>query len=566
MSLNNAMNNSAALKEAAANKLYANSRKYRTAKKVAAWKTVPEIGKELGKLDEAAQGNAAIMLTKQYERMKRLTETQLSNNFQNFSAENMLRMVVLSMPNCIRSKVFTEFAMETANDSIKYARPVYSKTGKIGARKSQYNDEENLFTEDDDFNSTGYQKALYEDEHDRATSSLIRAASTSSTELEVAVDGDYDAIDGYGVIFIGKESNPIAIQNGTTKWYINPEFAAVVTGVKVEELTGDKKGVKLTLMNGENTVSLNDLQSVNGPDGTSTPYAGLYLGGFYRFNFENDLKGDYLTDVELRISNYRFRPTPTAIGVSWSELSEVTFATSYDSSVEDYLVSFASQEIRTQLDYRAVRIAYNAAKMNPGKYIVEFNAMGAGDAGEAGKTLNSYKDIADTFSTAVAKVGDMQFNRIRRGGVTNMVGGPSAITYLSLCSAYSPKGKTLQNGPHKFGELDGVGLYKVPSDVIPSNEILTVFKNPLDEADVGVVFGVLVPFFSTGIIQRKTFACLSAESIFLRAPKNEICRDFLQRIPSALLTCQSEEHGLHGAFPHHLLGPVHDGQIGRAHV
>lgn len=499
MSLNNAMNNSAALKEAAANKLYANSRKYRTAKKVAAWKTVPEIGKELGKLDEAAQGNAAIMLTKQYERMKRLTETQLSNNFQNFSAENMLRMVVLSMPNCIRSKVFTEFAMETANDSIKYARPVYSKTGKVGARKAQYKDDEDLFTEDDDFNSTGYQKALYEDEHDRATSSLIRAKDTENTVLTIEVDGDYDAIDGYGVIFIGKETNPVAIQNGTAKWYIDPEFSGVVDGVKVEKLSDNKNGVKLTLTKGEVAVELSALQ------GVSDSYKDMKLGGFYRFNFENDLNGDYLTDVELRISNYRFRPTPTAIGVSWSELSEVTFATSYDSSVEDYLVSFASQEIRTQLDYRAVRIAYNAAKMNPGKYIVEFNAMGSGDAGEAGKTLNSYKDIADTFSTAVAKVGDMQFNRIRRGGVTNMVGGPSAITYLSLCSGYTPKGKTLQNGPHKFGELDGVGLYKVPSDVIPSNEILTVFKNPLDEADVGVVFGVLVPFFSTGIIQRKNF-------------------------------------------------------------
>jgi len=39
----------------------------------------------------------------------------------------MLRLVRLAMPNIIRNKVFTEFALETMKDSIKYIRPFYSK-------------------------------------------------------------------------------------------------------------------------------------------------------------------------------------------------------------------------------------------------------------------------------------------------------------------------------------------------------------------------------------------------------------------------------------------------------
>ena len=39
--------------------------------------------------------------------------------------ENMLRLVRLSYPNSIRGELFTEFAMETANDSIKYIVPSY---------------------------------------------------------------------------------------------------------------------------------------------------------------------------------------------------------------------------------------------------------------------------------------------------------------------------------------------------------------------------------------------------------------------------------------------------------
>ena len=40
----------------------------------------------------------------------------------------MLRLVRLSMPNIIRNKLFSEFALETMKDSVKYIRPFFSKT------------------------------------------------------------------------------------------------------------------------------------------------------------------------------------------------------------------------------------------------------------------------------------------------------------------------------------------------------------------------------------------------------------------------------------------------------
>lgn len=76
---------------------------------------------------------------------------------------------------------------------------------------------------------------------------------------------------------------------------------------------------------------------------------------------------------------------------------------------------------------------------------------------------------------------------------------------MHLYSGYSPKGKQNQTGSHQFGEIDGIPLFKVPSSIIPTNEILAVWKNDQVENDVSIAFGTLIPFFSTGIIQRKNF-------------------------------------------------------------
>ncbi|MDR0675786.1 MAG: hypothetical protein LBF97_01950, partial [Elusimicrobiota bacterium] len=116
-----------------------------------------------------------------------------------------------------------------------------------------------------------------------------------------------------------------------------------------------------------------------------------------------------------------------------------------------------------------------------------------------------YRDNAQTFVNAIDAIGDIIYDEINRGGVSRLVGGPSACSYMHLNAGYSPKGKQNQTGSHQFGELDGMPLFKVPSAIIPTNEILCVWKNDAVENDVSIAFGTLIPFFSTGIIQRKNF-------------------------------------------------------------
>jgi hypothetical protein len=203
----------------------------------------------------------------------------------------------------------------------------------------------------------------------------------------------------------------------------------------------------------------------------------MRIYAFGRYNSESDFKGNYLGEVELRMDEYTFKPSPTTIGVSWSQLTEITLDTSFNISAEETLVTYASQAIRSALDYRAMRLAYAIAKTNVNRnkgYYYEFDA--AWDGG-ASVTLEGYIANAQTFVSAIDAIGDTMYDEINRGGVSRLVGGPAACSYMHLNSGYTTKGLQNQTGSYQFGELDGMPIFKVPSAVIPTDEILTVWKN-----------------------------------------------------------------------------------------
>jgi hypothetical protein len=538
----------ASLRESVKTKLHKEEKSYRGDKLIEAWSRVPEIGAGLTELPRADARNVAINLDRQAAFMGRLNEAQLSTALNGFTPENMLRIVRLAMPNIIRNKVFTDFALESMRDSIKYFRPVYTKNfkgnNKMARRHSQgYYGEEDYdatgagapgidwsnadpfeITKDysetfNDFNSDEFRRALYELGEDRfvqelangiiipfsainggmnvrigkrshilddaqipaATSMFIVFGKTNDDVCEF----DLGYLDGYVTIFGKDETDVIATQNKRTKkFFINPDYTGLTIVPAVDDNGREVKGAFV-------------LSTAGLAAGVTFP---AEIRAFGRFDSEADFEGDYLGEIELIVSDYEFHPRPTSIGVTWSQLVEFALDTSFSVSVEEYLVSYASQEIRVALDYRAIKIAYSNARTNPAAYRVEFDAHWG-----VNQSLEGYIANAQTFQTAVFKVADVQLNDIRRGGVSRMVGGPSAASYTILMKEYSDKGRQPAIGPHQFGELGGMPLFKVPSDIIPTDEFLCVWKNDNNEADVSIAFGTLVPFFSTGLIQRKNF-------------------------------------------------------------
>lgn len=516
-----------------------NERSFRLKKRVDYWSQVPEIGAGFANFDESTQYNLACNLDNQAGHMARLSENQVSTSFNGFTPENMLRLVRLAMPNVVRSKIFTEFAMETARDSIKYVRPVYSKTQNGKSLVDKTDDFNRLYEDADEFNdinNPNYRKAIYESTEDRipqelanidpvakdgvvtftfkaldveaakaklakATTAADQAAAKVEVEKAIASQKWEDGskyIDGYGVVYFENERNIVAQQDKRTKkFFLNPDYAEYVKAVAVNEKNG--------VYSFEITLTEKGAATV-GSGSDEAAFDADKLKAFARYDSEMDYKGDYLGEIEIKMSDYEFQPRPTTIGVTWSQLSEIVLDTSFSVSAQEYLVTYASQAIKMALDYRAIKTAYAAAKTNPKAYHVTFDAAyNTTNVGTNGGTKEGYTANAQTFLSAIATVGDNMLNDINRGGVSRLVAGPSAGTYMTLSMAFTTTGATTAEGAHQVGEISGIPVFKVPSSIIPSNEVLTVWKNPNNEADISIAFGTLVPFFSTGIIQRQNF-------------------------------------------------------------
>jgi hypothetical protein len=141
-------------------------------------------------------------------------------------------------------------------------------------------------------------------------------------------------------------------------------------------------------------------------------------------------------------------------------------------STEEYLVTYASQAFKLHLDYQAIKMAYRIAVTNPEQYHVEFDAAYNTTNAVAGATgtKDGYRDNAQTFVSAVETLADNMLDDINRGGVTRMVAGTSAGTYMMLMSQFTEKGATQNEGVHQIGELSGKPVFKAPKSIIPGNE------------------------------------------------------------------------------------------------
>ena len=372
----------------------------------------------------------------------------------------MLRLVRLSYPNSIRGELFTEFAMETANDSIKYIVPSYQD--KPGVHDKF--DDGNMPKPIPGKYANG--TAMYENAESRYATELHSFKKTDSEMASL----NYDVFTTYG----------------TTQ-----QLGAYLPGDSV--IYGLKDGKKIGVAavqdkDGEWVPS--DFSSARVD--TATDY--LFIG---RYDSELDFDGQNLGEVELVMRSYQFQPRVVSLGVTWTQLAELTLDTSFGVSAEEMMLDSAAQEIKKTLDYQAVKMASAYQKKLAAENFAEFNAE-AGD-----KTKDSYYHTAQLVEQPIEQVANKQLDAIGRGGVSAIVGGPKAITYLKLSEKFEATGAQPAIGGHKVGKLGDVDVYKVPSSIIAEDELLTVWKNPTVEADVAVAIGTLLPFYSTGAIQRK---------------------------------------------------------------
>lgn len=356
-------------------------------------------------------------------------------------------------------------AMETAKDSIKYIKPIYTANANINR--------------DDSFAGAGAgfnPNVTYESKQSRFPTEMANTTVSGSGPYTVAfTTGEFTEgyIPGYAILY-DANGNVVA-------WEQKPG------GALVNWVVSPSSGITNITF-----------------DGTATYTVTVGVGGVApatamgRYNSERDLTGTYLGEVELTMLSYQFQVRPMTLGVTWTTLSELVLDSTVGVSTEEVIMDAAGQEIKKSLDFFAVKVAYASATTNGYAPIIFDAEAGAG-------TQDSYIHTAQTISQAIERVGDVMYNSLNRGGVSRIVGGPAAVTYLRLNAGFTTKGQQPRIGGYQVGELYGIPVFKVPKAILPENTLMCVWKNENNEADVSIAFGTLVPFFSTGALQRKNF-------------------------------------------------------------
>lgn len=520
----------------------------RAEKAALVWNNHPLFKGELSSIKEAkVRQNAAINLTNQARYMKQLNEQETSTEFQRMAPANMMRLVQLTMTNLNRGNVFAEYSMETARDAIYYIKTFFSKSsgpnaGLMAERSMSYDGSEgqdpfgfgpNADEEyqvggyngrnpiyggkkraNNNFTNTNARKAVYETVESRYANELangkVEGLTISWVGGPFGTNGEL-YVPGQSTIYAGtNEQDVIAIQDPSTLEYF---VAQKYKGATVVESPRSAEGGPVTV-----TVNFDGLVEGEAP---------ATINGYARFDSETDYEGNHLGEVNLMMSVAELRPHRTSIGVSWTKLAEITLDASFNTQIDEILLTSAADTIHAQMDYQAFKEAYAFACTNPKTYTVHFDAAYSTDTTGDKGTKDSYTQTAQTLSSAIELAGAALYSDIKRGAINKMVVGVSVAPYLKLNLGFEPKGLQDPTGVYKIGELDGIEVFKAPVEVIPDNEILCVYKNAKVENDVAIVYGTLVPFVSNKLEYPTFYTRAGLASFGDRAVLN---RKYLARI------------------------------------
>lgn len=414
------------------------------------WSKKAGIGENMDKIMEQDVSKArslSVVLENQENHLSRLTETQISNSFST-TPENVLRVVRLGYPNSVRSELFLEWAMETARDSIYYLAPVY-QSSKRGATANARMKE-----------SAAFRFGSEIEVEDVATGDASTVTFTS-TLINVPIRPF--------TVRILMDEVPVATDDG----------AGNLIGALLN--TSGTNGINYT--DGEYTITF-----------TEAPAANAVIAVEYHYDSEVSTSYGEIGSVELQLKDYQFRVKPWPLYVSWSKMTELLINTTLNIDAEDALIRGAADEFKKSLDFHAIRLAYQNSKS---RTPVAFNCEGA--------TGESEIDRMTAFNKAIDMASDKMYDKLQRGGVTKLVGGPSAVTQVKLHKRFDGSNRQPRVGAYREGSLDGIDIYKVPQSIVPNDELLAIYKNELTPEDVSVAFGSLIPLYQTQTLEYKEF-------------------------------------------------------------
>lgn len=421
---------------------------------ISKWEKKKGLGFENGgfaKIYEASPAkarNLAIALENQERHLKSLTETQISDTFQS-TPQTVVKVIRLGYPNSVRGDIFVDHAMQTMKDTMYKIEPTYDRT-KRGATAGDVMYESSASRYASEINET----TVAGTGTDNYTGTLVPAPMRPFS-VKLMIDGNIVAADNGAGTFVGAGVDTVTAStiNYSTGVY-DITFAANVA-----------VGSTITIQ----FMANQEFSALYGEQG----------------------------QVKLNLVPYDLRATPFPIGFSWSKMAELLMDDALSVDAEEALITAGSDELKKSLDYFAIQLGYRASKWTaPVEFDTDFAAAGADS------------DYAHTQAVikSIENAGNKTYEALKRGEVTHMIAGSKAVAYLKNHKLFTPDNSMPAIGAYKVGTLDGKPLYKVDSSIIPTNEIVTIYRNnQQDSNDAAITLGTYIPMYRTQTLEYSDF-------------------------------------------------------------
>jgi hypothetical protein len=390
--------------------------------------------------------NLAFAIKNVEEHLSELTEAQISTTLGT-TPENILRVLRLGYLNTCRQDAFWEMGLATAHDIFFYLEPKYRKTLR-GATAGDIMYESKSFRSVSDIGSW---------DSAETADGAIKTFTFAPTASEIPI-------------------SPFTVQlfrNGLL--VANDDGRGNIQGKDADEtaITGT-----VNYATGEASVTF-----------TTAPAAGqsVTLEGGIALEKDNDLEITQSVDLSLRAVPFTLREYP--ITASFSKKLELTLGTSYKVDAQEAYLRAMADELRKTLDIQAFSLASRQAHRNSAANPVTFNMQGAVGEAETNRI--------QVITRYIDKVGTKIYNKLFRGGVSVIFGGPTATGVLTGHNRWNDTGAQDANGIYKLGNLGDIPVFRVPVEVCPDTDLVCVYKNRQLPEDVFLMIGTLLPLHVT---------------------------------------------------------------------
>jgi hypothetical protein len=390
--------------------------------------------------------NLAFAIKNVEEHLSDLTEAQISSTL-GATPENILRVLRLGYLNTCRQDAFWEMGLATAHDVFFYLEPKYRKTLR-GATAGD------IMYESKSWRSTSDEGEWVAAETPNAT---IKTFTFAPTAAEIPLT-PY-------TIKIAVNNNLVASDNGK----------GVLAGADIA--------------GGAITGTINYTTGAGSITFATAPIAEtvIAMSGSIALEKDNDLAITQSVDLSLRAVPFTLREYP--ITASFSKKLELTLGTSYKVDAQEAYLRAMADELRKTLDIQAFTLASRQAHANSGANPVVFNMQGAVGEAETNRI--------QVITRYIDKVGTRIYNKLFRGGVNVIFGGPTATGVLTGHNRWNDTGAQDANGIYKLGNLGDIPVFRVPPEVCADADLVCVYKNRQLPEDVFLMIGTLLPLHVT---------------------------------------------------------------------